>query len=239
MMKGLLLAYGGTIDTNGRQWANVSWEAYQAAGVETSFEQFMEAYTFGEKSLAIHPIIKPHHIFSEVLHLKTQQQFSYLKLAEGEYSKIEKIVSHCMKLVLTTVTEAKRTLDLLTETYPMVLVSNFYGNIQSVLADFGLADYFSDIVESAIIGVRKPNPAIYQLGVDRIGLNSAECVVIGDSFKKDIIPAKEVGCKTIWLNVDGIQEDLSVVGNEFADVQITDFAQLPEALQNINTQFVI
>lgn len=239
MVKGLLFDYGGTIDTNGRHWANVIWEAYQAASVATSFERFIEAYTFGEKALAINPIIKPYHTFSDVLRLKTEQQFSYLNLGDSWYSKIEEIVSHCMKLVLTTITEAKKTLNLLAEKFPMVLVSNFYGNIQSVLADFDLADYFNDIVESAVVGVRKPDPAIYQLGVDRIGLRAEECVVIGDSFKKDIIPARELGCKTIWLNVDGIQEDLAVVGNGGADVQIDDFIQLPEALQRINTQFVV
>lgn len=238
MIKGLLFDYGGTIDTNGRHWANVIWEAYQATGIETSFEQFMEAYAFGEKSLAINPIIKPHHIFSDVLRLKIELQFSHLKLKDDWYPKIEEVVSRCMELVVATVSKAKKTLDELAGQYPMVLVSNFYGNIQSVLSDFGLAHYFEYIVESAVVGVRKPNPAIYQLGVDHIGFKAAECAVIGDSFKKDIIPAKEVGCKTIWLNVDGIQEDLSVVGNESADAQIGDFIELQEALRKINTSVV-
>lgn len=237
MIKGLLFDYGGTIDTNGRHWANVIWEAYQAAGIMITYEQFLEAYTFGEKSLAINPIIKPHHIFSEVLHLKMEQQFLYLKLDVDFKTKITEIVGHCMKLVLTTVEDAKKSLDLLADRYPMVLVSNFYGNIQSVLTDFGLIGYFNDIVESAVVGVRKPNPAIYQLGVDRIGLEAAACVVIGDSFKKDITPAKEVGCKTIWLNVDGIEEDLVSAGNGAADIQINDFAVLPEALQKMSNAF--
>ena len=45
--------------------------------------------------------------------------------------------------------------------YPMVLVSNFYGNINQVLKDAGIDGYFSRVIESAVVGVRKPNPAIH------------------------------------------------------------------------------
>ena len=58
----------------------------------------------------------------------------------------------------------------LSEHYKLVLVSNFYGNIQTILKDLELFDFFSDIVESSVVGVRKPDPAIYRLGVEAMGL---------------------------------------------------------------------
>ena len=67
--------------------------------------------------------------------------------------------------------------------YRLVLVSNFYGNIQTILKDFGLLDFFDDIIESSVVGVRKPDPAIYRLGVDAMGF-AAENV---DVYKRQHI----------------------------------------------------
>ena len=81
----------------------------------------------------------------------------------------------------------------------MVLVTNFYGNMPVVLKEFGLAGYFKSIVESSIVGIRKPDPALFALGVDALQLPAEEIVVIGDSYRKDIYPSSTLGCKTIWL----------------------------------------
>ncbi|MEG0701572.1 MAG: HAD family hydrolase, partial [Muribaculaceae bacterium] len=98
-------------------------------------------------------------------------------------------------------------LDALYAKYPMVLVSNFYGNVESVLTDFDLRKYFKTIIESAVVGVRKPNPQIFQLGVNALNMNTTDVLVIGDSYKKDIIPAESIGCKVLWLKGKGWTEE--------------------------------
>ena len=80
-----------------------------------------------------------------------------------------------------------------------VLVSNFYGNIAMVLREFGLHPFFPTIIESAVVGIRKPDPRIFALGVEALGMNPKEVTVVGDSISKDIIPAKSIGCHTIWF----------------------------------------
>ena len=50
--------------------------------------------------------------------------------------------------------------------HPMVLVSNFYGNINVVLREFQLDDLFDSVVESAVVGIRKPDSRIFTLGVE-------------------------------------------------------------------------
>ena len=83
--------------------------------------------------------------------------------------------------------------------YPMVLVSNFYGNINQVLKDAGIDGYFSRVIESAVVGVRKPNPAIFALGVCALDLPASQVLVVGDTFSKDILPARQLGCHTLWI----------------------------------------
>ena len=68
-----------------------------------------------------------------------------------------------------------------------------------VLEEFGLSEYFKEIIESSVIGIRKPNPALFALGVEALQLPAEEIVVIGDSYRKDIYPSSTLGCKTIWL----------------------------------------
>ena len=81
----------------------------------------------------------------------------------------------------------------------MVLVSNFYGNINQVLKDAGIDGYFSRVIESAVVGVRKPNPAIFALGVCALDLPASQVLVVGDTFSKDILPARQLGCHTLWI----------------------------------------
>ena len=115
-------------------------------------------------------------------------------------------------------------LERLHERYPMVLVSNFYGNVGVVLKEFGLDYLFNDIIESAAVGIRKPDPRIYKLGVERLNLRAEEVAVVGDSFYKDIEPAHKIGCHTIWFKGEGWtnQQYDETLPNQI----ITDIAQL-------------
>ena len=80
-----------------------------------------------------------------------------------------------------------------------VLVSNFYGNISVVLKEFGLDTFFPTIIESAVVGIRKPDARIFSLGVEALGVKPEEVTVVGDSVGKDIIPARSIGCHTVWF----------------------------------------
>ena len=85
-----------------------------------------------------------------------------------------------------------------------ILVSNFYGNVNAVLSQFGLDDSFSQVIESAVVGVRKPDPEIWRMGLRAIGVSDpSKALVIGDSYDKDIIPAHEIGCDTLWFMGEG------------------------------------
>ena len=129
----------------------------------------------------------------------------------------------CYAYARQAIDRARPILRQLAARYPLVLVSNFYGNIESVLHDFALDGLFGSIVESAVVGVRKPNPAIFQMGVDRLGMQPEEVVVIGDSYDKDIVPATQIGCQTIWLKSIGWAP---YRGDETADAVLTDFQEL-------------
>lgn len=228
-IKGIIFDYGGTIDSNGKHWAEVLWESYQNQKVPVTKEQFREAYVYGERYLAIHPIIKPEDNFHALLKKKTQIQLNYL-IRNGFLEENDKtnqyylaISEQCYTFVKDLISKEIPILAALKNRYPMILVSNFYGNVRSVLEDFNLLSYFDDIIESAVVGVRKPDPAIFGLGVKKLELPGDSIVVIGDSYKKDIVPASKNGCRTIWLKGLGWGDEDE---NATADLIITDFMEL-------------
>ncbi|WP_286844298.1 MULTISPECIES: HAD family hydrolase [Sphingobacterium] len=226
-IKGIIFDYGGTLDTNGGHWGAVIWSGYEKYQVPVNLNAFQEAYTYAERQMALQPIIKPQFNFLEVLEAKLTVQFDYL-IAAGydlDRSLAHRIAFDGYSLAKNTVEEVKPLLNSLHEKYPIVMVSNFYGNLKSVLDDFGILSYFQEVVESAVVGVRKPDPAIYALGVTKIGLPAQEVLVVGDSYSKDMVPAKAVGCQTLWLKGQTWGED-KLQDTGAADQQFTSISDL-------------
>lgn len=238
-IKGIIFDYGGTIDTNSLHWSEVLWEGYEHVGVPVSKEEFRTSYVFAERALAKHPYIKPEHNFLDLLIIKCDLEIGDLverkiwnTTEEDRKAKSDAIAHYCYDYVLNVLKTSREVIERLSKRYPLVLVSNFYGNIQTILKDFKL-EYFQDIIESAVVGVRKPDPKIFQLGVDALHkvtntddktMPADSIVVVGDSFSKDIVPANSIGCKTVWIKGKGW-------GNEEIDESvptkiITDIANL-------------
>ncbi len=230
-IKGIIFDYGGTIDTNSRHWAEVLWSQYVKHHIPVDKGSFREAYVFGERSLAKYPYVRPDHNFFDVLLFKCKLQMEYLalhhhlemderKLQQYALSVAESSYGYVQEVLKTT----RPVVETLSKKYKLVLVSNFYGNIQTILSDFKLDRFFADVVESSVVGVRKPDPAIYQLGVDAMGFNASEVLVVGDSFSKDVVPAKKVGCKVVWLKGEGWGNE--TIDESLPDVIITSLDQL-------------
>ena len=232
-IQGVIFDYGGTIDTDAMHWAAVLWGSYQGNQVPVDKESFRQAYVHGERTLAREPLVKPTHDFHQVLRRKTGIQMRYLwerglLPSEEEAARMaERVADDCHQVVLHTLERTRPVVTHLATMYPLVLVSNFYGNIQHILRQYGLSDSFSQVIESSVVGVRKPNPTLFRLGVDALELPAEEVMVVGDSLTKDILPSESIGCKTLWLKAKGWtdKEDTTVR----PDI-ITSLAQVLQSL---------
>lgn len=229
-IRGLIFDYGGTLDTNSVHWSEVLWDSYLKEDIPVTKEQFREAYVFAERKLAKEPLIKPEHNFLDVLRIKVDIETQYL-IDQGMWTaseltrraSCEHVSLRCYQHVTEVLKVSREVVKSLAGRYPLVLVSNFYGNIKTILEDFQLT-YFNEIIESSVVGVRKPNPQIFQLGIEALGMKPEEVVVIGDSFSKDIIPAHSLGCQTVWLKGKGWGDE--VVDENVPSVILTDISKL-------------
>ena len=138
--------------------------------------------------------------------------------ASGAWNAQEKEIENAQKAILTdlyaqvkqTTQHSRTILQELKQNYPLVLVSNFYGNINEVLTEFGLNGFFNTIIESAVVGIRKPDPRIFSLGVEALGT--------------DIEPAIKAGGKTIWFK--GKDWEQQNYDERIPDLIISDLDQL-------------
>lgn len=259
-LKGIIFDYGGTLDTCGQHWGKKLWHAYERQQVPVSEQQFRDAYVYGERTLGRNPIIKPDYTFHRTLATKIRLEMEHLcthgawDASEEEFKqKHQAVLEDVYAEVLTTTAHSAEVLTQLSERFPMVLVSNFYGNIECVLQEFGLRKFFPRIVESAVVGIRKPDPRIFELGVEKLrssevetlrssdvekdansklsslhsslsSLHSQEVLVVGDSFYKDILPAQKAGCRTAWFKGEGWTDE--TYDETVPDMVITDLADL-------------
>lgn len=291
-IKGIIFDYGGTLDTRGDHWSEVLWQGYEHFGIGVADDEevepgvsihkqaFRDAYVYGERALAVNPIVTPDFHFEDILREKLILELNFLagkKLLETgkddsekqakfgnpgkdsdaslsemssvsdsssvsnseasseslflslSDSEIHQIAADMARYInaktLALLNENRQVLEHLKQAgYPMVLVSNFYGNINQVLKDAGIDGYFKDVIESTVVGVRKPNPAIFALGVCALDLPASQVLVVGDTYGKDIIPAHKLGCHTLWIK--GLQWEEKKVDESIPDGIIKKLSEM-------------
>ena len=277
-IKGIIFDYGGTLDTRGDHWSEVLWQGYEHFGIGVADDEevepgvsihkqaFRDAYVYGERALAVNPIVTPDFHFEDILREKlilelnflagkelletgkddsekqaklgnpgkdsdASSESLFLSLSDSEIHQIaEDMARYINAKTLALLKENKLVLEHLKQKgYPMVLVSNFYGNINQVLKDAGIDGYFEDVIESAVVGVRKPNPAIFALGVCALDLPASQVLVVGDTYGKDIIPAHKLGCHTLWIK--GLQWEEKKVDESIPDGIIQKLSEMEEFLK--------
>ncbi len=197
VVKAIIFDYGGTLDCRGDHWAVIIRRAWQAAGLDVPLDDFCRAYIYGERALAAEGVVAPTDTFLELMRRKAAFELECLGLYSEELA--EAIAQYCYRHARECTAEAAEVLQALGERYRLALVSNFYGNLKSVLADFGLLQFFPVVVESASVGVRKPDPRIFGLALEALGIEPAEALVVGDSVSKDILPAQSLGCEAVLI----------------------------------------
>jgi putative hydrolase of the HAD superfamily len=100
--------------------------------------------------------------------------------------------------------EVYRVLDVLkARGYKLGIISNARdaANVDRLIDNAQLRPWFDPIVISANVGVRKPNPRIFQVALDAWRLRPEEVVMVGDMLGADILGAHNAGLRGIWATM--------------------------------------
>jgi len=80
------------------------------------------------------------------------------------------------------------------------VVTNGWGDLQPTCVEVcGLSGLIDDLVISKVVGLGKPDPAIYRLALDRLGVRADQAWFVGDSPRNDIAGPQAVGLRAAWL----------------------------------------
>jgi putative hydrolase of the HAD superfamily len=80
------------------------------------------------------------------------------------------------------------------------VLSNFPPHLEETLARHGIHDYFDFFVVSSLVGLEKPDPAIFELAIERAGVPKEEILYVGDNVDDDIRGARAVGLPAILID---------------------------------------
>jgi HAD superfamily hydrolase (TIGR01509 family) len=82
----------------------------------------------------------------------------------------------------------------------LAVVSNSEGTVEAMLVEQGLRDHFDTVVDSAVVGVAKPDPRIFQLALDRLDVAASDAIMAGDSPTADVDGAHAAGLRAALLD---------------------------------------
>jgi len=100
--------------------------------------------------------------------------------------------------------DVQEILDRLVGRLPLALITNGAADTQrEKLRALGIEDHFDAIIVSGEHGVAKPDPAIFQIALDNLGVGPERAWHVGDSLEADIAGARDAGLTAVWLNRNG------------------------------------
>ncbi len=113
-----------------------------------------------------------------------------------------------------------------------VLSNSFEGHATKLLEKLNLQQYFQDVVDCSTVKAYKPMSLIFERVIDDLGVSPSKILFIGDEYYADMVGAKRVHLKTVWINSrnQSIQDMITKYGPDsapdYVTRSITEFADL-------------
>jgi len=88
--------------------------------------------------------------------------------------------------------------ELRAQRVPVGIISNSEGHLAELVTELGHGSLFPVIIDSGRVGVDKPNPRIFQLAAEALGVSLSQIVHVGDAWEADVMGARAAGAQAIW-----------------------------------------
>ena len=123
-------------------------------------------------------------------------------------------------------TDTKDCLKKLSRIYKIGVIANQSLGTSERLENLGVRKYIDLIIASAEEGVSKPDRRIFEIALERSCCKPENAVMIGDRIDNDIVPAKQLGMKTIWVK-QGLGSLWNITDeSEKADMEINNLSDV-------------
>ena len=229
-MKAILFDFGGTLDSNGTACKEIFRKIYKQCSLEIEQEKFDRAFYDADDNLP-----KKHNLqnltFKQTFKLQIKDVLNNLKI--GNELVADKILDVYLTETRKYFKQNVLVLAELKKNYKLAVISNFFGNLNSVLESEGLIKYFDVTADSSIIGSVKPDSKIFMHVLSEINMQAENSLMVGDSVKRDIMGANALNMKSALLWGDRFKQNTPP--EDMKDtIILKNLAELPKKLKEVN-----
>ena len=235
---GTLLVYGN-MDVAWSDWLNAFHKQLRLHGLTCSIESFAKTCDqfFGKSE----PTPRQHNMTVFEQRIQNLCSDLHLNLTSEDITEIANKIASAWQKHIRLDAEALHVLQTLQRSKKLALISNFDHppHVHSVLSELGLTHFFDSVVISAEVGVKKPNPRIFDSALEQTGMKPEKVVYVGDT-EDDMEAARAAGIVPILIQREneGNAFDFSVNKESSAEKEWTFDVKTITKLSELTTQFV-
>ncbi|MGA9725058.1 MAG: HAD family hydrolase [Candidatus Binatus sp.] len=224
----LLFDFGGTLD-GPAHWLDRFLASYGAAGIEISRAELDPAFEHATRIGYGATRVVARFGLTDLVRFLVGHQFEYLRKsgpdplrttleasgAAGRHRFVEAVTNSFVRETTAGLTHSRDVIGMLKSRFKMGIVSNFYGNLDRILAEAKLDRFFAAVADSSRVQIFKPDAGIFEAALKKIQCAPESTAMIGDSLIKDCAPAHQLGMRSVWLRTG------SQIGDDDASADIT------------------
>ena len=110
------------------------------------------------------------------------------------------------------------------------IVANQARTVVQALERDGIANLVDFLGVSAIVGIEKPSPAIFELALAELGTPAGQTLHIGNRLDTDVLPAQKLGMRTAWILRGEANPDPTDADLKTPDIVLPSLVGIPEAI---------
>ena len=191
----MLLDFGGTLDADGLTWKERFYRLWRDEAAAESREAFDPIFYAADDALV------------GAIPITLSFDATVRRLASGIAAALavrdDRVIARVADRFLADahrhLQRNRALLERLRPRYRLGVVSNFYGNLETVCHNVSVRPLFGVIVDSERVGISKPDPRIFMKALDGLEVLPADAVFVGDSAARDMAGARALGMRHIWL----------------------------------------
>jgi HAD superfamily hydrolase (TIGR01509 family) len=194
--KAILFDFGGTLDSDGVPWKERFYPLYREAGMDWDLPTFERLFHASDDALTQEKLCEVDYEAMLVEHVSR-----VLRNGDRCDARLARRIADRFYMdSLVYLNRNRPLLERLSQRYLLGIVSNFYGNLEFLCEEIGYTQFFSAVIDSARVGVTKPNAAIFEAALERLNCSPQEAIFVGDNPLRDMAAAKALAMPHVWLN---------------------------------------
>ncbi len=233
----ILFDFGGTLDCPSH-WLDRFLKHYCAAGFDITRAELDPAFDFATKAGYAAGKSMERFKLGDLIRFLVGNQFEYLR-GEGpdrfreslskmdsreRFKNVERVRESFLKETAAGLAHSRDVLTRLKPDFRLGVISNWYGNLDAIIAEAGMSRLFDSITDSTRVRAFKPDPAIFRAALTALRATPEQTAMVGDSVNKDLAPAHRIGMRTVFLRSIGHEHEPAASTAQSSNGTSSDFA---------------